>query len=164
MVTLSAMIRRAALLSLCLLAGLTAVGCSSARTETFDVEVRNNSIHPLTITLAKNGPPYEQAWASPEDLAIETPKLRERRDQWQGSAAGMTMIPPGKSAGVSKVQGRFAPETKAYLRIYTGDLTLSQMLARSAGNPLRLDIQLTPGTNRLIVNDTPGGIKADWVP
>lgn len=158
------MIRRAALSLLGVLVGLTAVGCSSARTETFNVEVQNNSIHPLTITLAKNGPPYEQAWASPEDLAIETPKLRERRDQWQGSATGMTLIPPGKSAGVSNVQGRFDPQTKAYLRIYTGNLTLSQMLARSAGNPLRLDIQLMPGTNRLIVNDTPGGIKAEWLP
>jgi hypothetical protein len=128
------------------------VGCSSARTETFDINVTNATDRPVTISLAKRGPPYEAAWASPEDIAIETPRYRER--------GGMGVIPPGKTASVAKLTGRFEPNTEGYLRVYAGDLTLSEMLSKNRGSPGRVDVQLAPGRNDIRVVDNGGHIAA----
>ena len=48
-------------------ATLLLTGC--ARTEKFDVSVRNDTSSPLTLALTKDGPPFEHVWAGPEDLA-----------------------------------------------------------------------------------------------
>ena len=128
------------------------LGCSSHRTETFDINVTNATDGPVTISLAKDGPPYESAWASPEDLAIETPRYRER--------GGMGVIPPGKTASVDKLTGRFDPNTQGYLRVYAGEPTLSEMLARSRGSPGRVDVPLVPGRNDIRVIDKGGNIAA----
>jgi hypothetical protein len=126
--------------------------CSSSRTQTFDINVTNATTRPVTISLAKNGPPYEAAWASPEDIAIETPRYRER--------GGMGVIPPGKTASVEKLSGKFDANTDAYLRVYAGDLTISEMLSKSRGSPGRVDVQLVPGQNDIRVVDNGGSIAA----
>src|SRR5688500_3418732 len=82
---------RPVLIPTCALA-LTAWGCNSTRTDTFDVDIRNATEQPVTLSLAKDGPPYEPTWATPEDLAIESPKLRE---EWAGGPSGMGVVPPG---------------------------------------------------------------------
>ena len=96
------------------------LGCSSAHTQTYDINVTNATAGPVTISLAKDGPPYEAAWATPEDLAIESPRYRER--------GGMGVIPAGKTASVEKLTGKFEPNAQGYLRVYAGDLKLTYSL------------------------------------
>jgi hypothetical protein len=127
---------------------LAAGGCASPRTDTFNIEIRNDTKQPLTLSLAKDGPPFESAWATPEEIAVESPKLREK---WSGGPTGMALLPPGKTASIKGLTGIFNARTKGYLRAYAGDCTISQMSARSPGSPDRLDVPLTPGDNRLVI-------------
>jgi hypothetical protein len=115
---------------------LAAGGCASPRTDTFNIEIRNDTKQPLTLSLAKDGPPFE------------SPKLREK---WSGGPTGMALLPPGKTASIKGLTGMFNARTKGYLRAYAGDCTISQMSARSPGSPDRLDVPLTPGDNRLVI-------------
>ena len=137
------------------LALIALVGCSGTRTEKFDVLIKNEASKPVTISLAKNGPPFEPAWASPEDVAIESPRNDEK---W-----GIAALPPGKEASVS-LDGRFEPSTRGYLRVYAGDLTISEMLAVSRGSPDRLDLPLSPGRNAFVITDAGGTLKASEGP
>jgi hypothetical protein len=72
----------------------------------------------------------------------------------------MGVIPPGKTASVDKLTGRFDPNTQGYLRVYAGAPTLSEMLARSRGSPGRVDVPLVPGRNDIRVIDKGGHIAA----
>ena len=134
------------------------VGCNSTRTDTFDIEIRNATGQPLTLSLAKDGPPYEPAWATPQDLAIETPK---RREQWSGGPSGMAAVPPGKTASVKRLQGQFNSGVNGYLRVYAGDLTISEMLAKGKDSPNRLDVLLKPGANVVVVSEKAGKLVAE---
>lgn len=133
-----------------------AVGCS--RTESFDIDLRNNTAQPLTLSLAKDGPPYEPSWATPQDLAIETPK---RREEWSGGPSGMTSVPPGKTASVKGLRGQFDAGVQGYLRVYAGELTISQMLAKSPESPGRVDVPLKPGMNIITVGEKNGRLVAE---
>ena len=143
-----------ALLLLSLLAG-----CSSARTEHFDIDLHNATSGPLTLSLAKDGPPYEPAWATPEDVAIETPREREK---WAGVPSGISAgrVPPGKTAFVRGLTGHFEPHTRAFLRVYAGEVGISQMLSRQPGSPDRLDIPLLPGRNDITITLEGTSLKA----
>jgi hypothetical protein len=129
-------------------ASVCLVGCGGcARTEKFDVTVRNDTAGPVTIALTKDGPPFERVWASPEDLAIESPKANEQH--------GYLMLPPGKVADVS-VQGKFDGGTNGYVRVYRGDLQISDMIAIGPSSPNRLDVPLRPGANAIVVGEAKG--------
>ena len=132
------------------------VGCSSARTERFDVTVRNDTPRPLTLALVKDGPPYEAAWATPEDFAIDSSR---RREEWAGKAGRLRGLPPGKTAEVAGLTGQFAAGTRAFLRVYNGDLTVSQMLSKAHDSPDRVDVILVPGANDLTVVPDGSAIK-----
>ena len=123
----------------------TAVGC--ARAERFDIVVRNDTRDPLTLALTKDGPPFERLWASPEDLAIESPRADE--------AHGYVVLRPDGEAEVS-VEGRFDRGTRGYLRVYRGDLPISDMNAIGPASPNRLDLPLRPGPNRFVIGDAGG--------
>lgn len=136
----------------------TAWGCNSTRTDTFDVDIRNATDKPVTLSLAKDGPPYEPTWATPEDLAIESPKIRE---EWAGGPSGMGVVPPGKTASVKGLTGQFDGGTRAFLRAYAGDLTISQMLSKGRESPDRIDVRLAPGPNRIVLVEKTGRIVAE---
>lgn len=127
------------------------VGCSSTQTRTYDVTVKNESSHPITIWLTKNGPPWEEGWKSPEDIAVESPKIIDR--------IGGVIAPAGKTAYTGKVTGSFAPQTDAILRVYLGEKKFLQLLAISKGNPDRIETVLHPDVNVLRVTDDGPGIK-----
>jgi hypothetical protein len=131
-------------LILLMLLGVVA-GCS--RTDKFDVSVRNETTGPLTLALTKDGPPFERLWAGPEDLAIESPRADEQH--------GFVVLPPGKDADVS-IEGKFDSQTRGYLRVYRGDLAISDMNAIGKSSPNRLDLMLTPGPNRFVIVDADG--------
>lgn len=117
-------------------------GC--ARTEAFDVVVRNETAQPVTLVLTKSGPPYERLWASPEDLVVESPDDDERHS--------FVVLEPGREADVS-LAGRFARGSRGLLRVYRGDLDLSAMSAISRVSPNRLDLPLRPGPNEFLITD-----------
>jgi hypothetical protein len=124
---------------------VTILGC--ARTDTFNISVRNDTAGPLTLALTKNGPPFEHKWAAPEDLAIEAPTADEQH--------GYVVLPPGKEADVD-VQGKFASSTRGYLRVYRGDLQISEMNAIGPTSSNRLDLPLKAGANRFVIADASG--------
>lgn len=146
-VTIAGMRFRPLTLSLALVFLGQAAGCHSARTERFDLTVHNGTDGPLTLSLAKDGPPYEPTWATPEDFAQESPRLREAWSQ----PGGMTGLAAGKTADVRNLAGRFDPGVRGYLRAYAGDLSISQMLSKSAGSPDRVDVRLLPGANDITI-------------
>jgi hypothetical protein len=136
------------LVSVAVLLAFIGGGCSPTQTRTFDVTVRNQTPGPLTLSLAKDGPPYEPAWATPEDVATESPKLRE---DWRRTQGGMKAVPSGRVADVRGLTGKFESGTHAYLRVYAGELTISEMLSKSPGSPDRVDVPLQPGTNEITI-------------
>jgi hypothetical protein len=120
-------------------------GC--ARTETFDITVRNDTEGPVTIALTKDGPPFERMWAGPEDLAIESPKADEQH--------AYVVLEPGKVGEVS-VQGKFDRGTRGYLRVYRGAPDISGMIAIGPVSPNRLDVPLRAGANQVVIAEANG--------
>lgn len=136
-----------------LVLALVAVGCSSdTKTYSFQVSVKNATNRPITIWLVKEGPPVEQGWRSPEQLAMSLPGHEER--------ISGAVIPPGQSADTGTREGKFAPGAYAWLRVYDGPQRLSEILAISRGNPVRLDVPLDPGISRIVIKDRAGRITA----
>lgn len=123
------------------------VGCS--QTQHYDLAVRNQTPQPLTIWLTKNGPEDEPAWRSPEEIAIGQVMTRG------GPVAGVVIQP--ERVATTKIDGKFAGDTRAILRIYRGQLGINEILAISNGSPDRLDIYLPPGVSRILVQDTDAG-------
>ena len=136
------------MLSVSLLLAAIVTGC--ARTEKFDLTVRNSTTSPITLALTKDGPPFEPLWASPEDLAIQSPGADEKH--------GYVVLPPGKEGDVS-VQGKFDNGTRGYLRVYRGDLQVSEMNAIRSDSPNRLDLRLSPGRNVFVIVDPRGRLE-----
>ena len=128
-------------------------GC--AQTRTYYVAVMNKTDRPLTIGYAKIGGPLEPALASPEEAGVLAPGAKE--DIWPSAIAA-----PGKLAE-SKVEGKFDSGSELTLRVYSGKLDLSQVLAVSRGSANRLDLPLAPGINRFTVRSEVGKLVADPV-
>ncbi len=128
---------------------LLAVGCQSYEKRRFDVVIKNNASKPITIGLSKRGGPPEEVWASPEELAV---------DPRSGDTAWGTVVPPGKTAYPSNIVGHFTRNGVGYVRIYAGDLTLTEILAIGRGSRERIDWRLRPGKTTLVVSDRGEGI------
>ena len=133
-----------------LLAVLT--GCSTPAQYSFDVSVKNNTARPLTIGFTKNGPPAEPGWASPES---ETNLPPDRQHATWGN-----VVAPAKIASIH-IDGKFYGGVYPFLRIYSGEHTLTELLAMSRGNGDRLDLNLRPGPdNFFIVTEEAGRLSA----
>ena len=139
--------RLKALAAIVALASVVVVG-GCARTETFNITVRNDTPSPVTLALTKDGPPFERVWAAPEELAVESPQADEQHSY--------LLLPAGREADVPAVTGRFDGGTRGYLRVYRGDLGISDMSAISRNSPNRLDLPLQPGANRFVIGDVNG--------
>lgn len=134
---------------------LLLAGCSSTKEYSFDVSVRNATDGPITIWLIKEGPPVEQGWRSPEQVAIQSPGQNER--------IGGRLVPPGKTASTNgPFKGKFDPGSTAWLRIYDGKYaSFSDLLAVSPKSSRRIDQYLDPGKNHLVVKSRNGKIYAE---
>ena len=131
------------------LAGLVAVGgCGSGKT--YQVEVTNRTSQPVTLWLAKDGPPKEEGWYAPEELGAIPENARPRYD--------LAIVPPGRTGFTGKMSGEFPRGTSAVLRVYEGEKELFHILedAKAAAPPRRADRVLKPGMNRLSVVDHGG--------
>ncbi len=132
-----------------MLIGLT--GCSGG-TRSYSVSVKNDLPRPITIALTKSGPPFEPAWASPEDVAA--------RRVSPENASGVQIVEAGKTASVHNVTGRFDKNTQAVLRVYSGSATFREMLDTPPGRN-RVDVNLSPGKNDLVVREGSQGIRVE---
>jgi hypothetical protein len=111
------------------------------------VSVKNDTNEPITIWLTKDGPPAEEQWLSPEQIAIDPTEAAPK--------IGGVVVPAGKSASTGRVKGQFYSDVNAVLRVYEGQLTLAQLLAVSRGSSNRIDQVLPKGSSRWVVDDGP---------
>jgi hypothetical protein len=148
---------RPVLISVVLPLLLLSAGCVERdATANFDIEVTNKSASPLSAGLIKNGPPLEEGWAAPHEIAINAPHLGDRK--WG------TLIPPGQSTTISQT-GRFGSGVSAILRAYSGDLTIDQLKAFSRDDPDFVEVYLYPGAHHYIIGpDVNGHLTATAAP
>jgi hypothetical protein len=129
----------------------TMLGC--VRTETYQLAIKNATAEPITLWLTKDGPPAEAGWRSPEQLAMQPVK---------GEKLAGALVEPGELAMTGPRTGHFDQHTQAWLRIYGGAHTLSELLAISRGSPNRLDEPLEPGQHAWTVVEVNGAL--DLIP
>src|SRR2546423_7140268 len=127
--------------------GMTlAVGCSTEK-RSYELAVHNEASKPITIGTIKDGT-SDETWISPEELAIS--HAREGDQLWG------RVVKPGQTATSGEITGKFERTDSAWLRIYRGEPTFSEMLAIGRRHPDRLDIRLKPGKNDLVITDEAG--------
>src|SRR5688500_6868335 len=95
-------------------------GCADNRS--YQVAVRNETPRPITVGLAKDGGKFERQWATPEQAVLRTTSDDERG--WDS-----VVVPPGDVRSAGPVKGNFAGGAEATLRVYAGELELSDVLA-----------------------------------
>ena len=135
------------------LLGLLVIGC--AKTQTYDISVKNDTSRPITLWLTKEGGGKPmKGWRSPEDLAINTLADDEK-------VAGV-IVEAGKTALSGRVQGTFEPGTYASLRIYRGEQKFTGLLAISPGSPNRIDYPISPGKTDRVVTDRSGRLAVQY--
>ena len=122
---------------------IVAGGCASTRS--YQVMVQNRTPGPLTVGFVKDGPVFEERWASPEVLSNLPPSRMPAH--W-----GMT-IQRGETRALT-IAGKFDPETHAFVRVYLGTHSASELLAMSEGMGDRLQMVLSPqGDNNFVIEE-----------
>jgi hypothetical protein len=142
-------------MKICIVAllGLVMIGC--AKTQTYDISVKNDTQRPITLWLTKEGGGMPmKGWRSPEDLAINTLADDEK-------VAGV-IVEAGQTASSGNVQGTFERGTYASLRIYGGEQKFTDLLAISRGSPNRIDYPISPGKTDLVVTDSSGRLAVQY--
>ena len=131
------------------------VGCSSPRKESFNVVVKNDCKIPITIGFTKDGGPDQDIFMPPEFLALDT-TIDASKTSW-----GILVV-PGKTADPKKpaVALLEREDANVYLRVYAGEIPLTDMLAISRGSPNRIDIVLTPGDSKYTITQKDGRLTA----
>ena len=148
------MFRRVLLVALALVAAGVA-GC--AQTRSYHVAVRNETSDSITVGFAKeNGGPFEAQWATPEQVAMQSPGD-------DGRGWDSVVVPPGKTGVAGPLQGKFDGSAVAVLRVYGASGGLNDLLAMSRDSPRRVDVPLAPGRNALIVREEAGKLKVEHV-
>lgn len=117
-------------------------GCQQKK-YTYSLTLKNAASEPIMVGFAKDGPPFEDAWATPEQVS--------RIPQRPGERSWGVPVMPGKVAEVQKVTAKLEGYSVSYVRVYATAPSLESMLAISMGSPNRLDVPLLPGANDLVV-------------
>jgi len=119
--------------------------------KTFEIWIKNETAHPLSLGLIKNGPPTEEGWIAPHEVAMMAPQLTDHKWGW--------VLAPGQSKTFGPYSGRFAEHVQAILRIYEGTPTIDEMIAFSRDDPDRLDIYLWPGKSAYVIRNASGRLE-----
>jgi hypothetical protein len=143
------------LIALILLAGTCFVGGCSTEKRTYELSVKNEASKPITIGTIKDGP-SDDTWVSPEELAIS--HAREGDQLWG------RVVKPGQTATTGAISGTFERTDSAWLRVYRGEPSFSEMLAIGRRHPDRLDIRLRPGKNDMVISDETGRLEVKQPP
>jgi len=120
------------------------VGCNSGTTKSYSVEVHNQSTQPVTLWLTKDGPPLEEGWLTPENVA-DHPERKFKYD--------LAFVPAGKTGYTESTTGQFPKGTNAVLRVYEGEKEVFEL----AKDATHVDTVLKPGSNHLMVVEQPAG-------
>ena len=132
----------------CLLLMTTTLGCA------YQAEVQNQTSEPVTLWLTKDGPPAEEGWFSPEQLAAMPEDARPLYD--------LAIVPPGRTGVTEPMSGKFPRGTHAVLRVYEGQKELFHVLEDAkAGKERRVDKVLKKGMNRFVVVERDGTIAVE---
>jgi hypothetical protein len=137
---------------------LAVVGCTT-ETRSYEIAVKNDTSKPITMWTVKENGPLEDAWMSPEDFGMMvSPPPDDKLPR--------KVIPPGKTiSNRAPLPGEFDKSRgRAYVRIYEGVPTLSQMLAIDRSSLDRLDLLLAPGPNSFIITESGGALTFDKGP
>ena len=138
--------KRIALLLLLLLPA-----CAHVQTHSFEIAIKNETARPISLGLVKNGPPQEQGWIAPHEVAMMAPQLADRHWGW--------VVGPGESKTFGPHSGHFQAGTQPMLRIFAGTPTIDEMVAFSRDDPERLDIYLWPGKSAYVIRDVGGKLQ-----
>lgn len=138
----------------CLTMLLFVVGCGPRKVE-YKIWVTNDTKAALTIGLTKDGGPDQDMFMTPEFLALDT-KIDPEKTAW-----GVLLI-PGKTALPSEGVVALFDDAgqQAYLRVYRGEINLTEVLSISRGSPRRLDIPLVAGEQRIVIYERDGKLEA----
>ncbi len=129
-----------------MLSAVCAGGCAAS----YQVEVKNHTTQPVTLWLTKDGPPPEEGWYSPEQLATMPADLRPTYD--------LAIVPPGRTGATAPMTGEFPRGTNAVVRVYQGAKELFHILEDAkAGEESRVDKTLKKGMNRFVVVEAGDG-------
>ncbi len=126
--------------------------CTQFQKRSFEISVKNETVRPISVGLVKNGPPTEEGWIAPHEVAMMAPQLTDRK--W-----GL-VIEPGQTKVLGPHSGKFQAGVQAILRIYAGTPTIEEMLSFSRGDPERLDIYLWPGKSGYVIRYDGGRISS----
>ena len=133
--------------------------CTHYEKRSFQISIKNDTTKPISVGLVKNGPPSEEGWIAPHEVAMMAPQLTDRK--W-----GLA-IKPGETRVLGPYTGKFSEGVHAILRIYGGTPTIEEMLAFARSDPDRLDIYLWPGKSAYLIRDVAGRLdyeRADGAP
>ena len=131
---------------LVMMLAVCAGGCASS----YQVEVKNQTTQPVTLWLTKDGPPPEEGWYSPEQLATMPADLRPTYD--------LAIVPPGRTGATESMSGEFPRGTNPVVRVYAGAKELFHILEDAkAGTEQRVDKTLKKGMNRFVVVEAGDG-------
>jgi hypothetical protein len=125
--------------------------CTNYEKRPFEVTVRNETARPISVGLVKNGPPVEEGWMAPHDVAIMMPQLTDRN--W-----GL-VVKPGETKTLGPHTGLFQPGVQAILRAYGGTPTIEEMVGYPKDDPERVDIYLYPGKSGYVIRDMGGRLE-----
>jgi hypothetical protein len=126
-------------------------GCGLPQ-RTYQVQVINATDQPLSAGLIKSGPPLEDGWQAPADIALHAPPLADR--QWG------RLIEPQSTVVIGPQTGRFADQVHAVLRVYAGNPTIEELLAYRRDDPDRVDVYLWPGPSSYRIERRQGRLVA----
>jgi len=126
--------------------------CTQVQKRSFEISVKNETVRPISVGLVKNGPPTEEGWIAPHEVAMMAPQLTERK--W-----GL-VIAPGQTRLIGPHSGKFQAGVQAILRIYAGTPTIEEMLSFSRDDPERLDIYLWPGRSGYVIRYGGGRLES----
>ncbi len=131
-----------------------AIGCSSSTT--YEVETRNDTMRPITLWLTKDGPPSEDGWRTPEEMAAAA-GVEGHEPKYD-----FAVVEAGQTGYTDKVSGKFPPGTNAVLRVYEGAVDYFKIAeGAKAGRERRADYVLRPGKNRVVVHETLGRLVVE---
>ena len=122
--------------------------CSQEQRRSFEISVRNETGRPISVGLVKNGPPQEEGWIAPHEVAMMAPQLSDRK--WGA------VLKAGETRVLGPYVGRFEPGVQAILRIYGGTPTIEEMIAFAKDDPERVDIYLWPGKSGYVIRNSGG--------
>lgn len=123
------------------------VGCGT-RPQTVEVTVRNDAEEPVVLWLTKSGPPVEEAWLSPGQVAAFYAPGDADHDLSQLPAVPLQ---PGEQVAFPPRKGRFPEGVFPVMKVYFGKSDLEALAGTATRGPNVDTVPLGAGQNFVVV-------------